>query len=647
MFTYIVITLASVTVQQTVQQFTQSTTGVKTAKFHQVKQTNFQMIPLDSAVFMNIPSTLACAALCRAKMSYCFSFIYSKTSRNCSLGSWLVPTDQYPASDELLYTTDQYYLKAESDQSFKVKLMNKSNIVNLDENANYTSCMEVRNTTEPRKLVQLTSGQVVMCDTQTDGGGWTIFQRRVSGATEFFRSWNDYKEGFGDYNVGNFYLGNENVYKLSSTDPHELRFDLTYLGKPYYALYSYFKFNNETDGYRLQFSNYSGDAGDAMSIRHTDAMFTTYDKDNNIKGGNCVPSFRGCWWYAFCHSVHLNGNWASKDYGLGLNWYNLTGNLTSAAGTIKTVSFQRVTRPYSMSPLNVVFTRVPSVAACAALCRANNTVCYSFMYSKTARNCTLGSWLVPADSSVSIGDNVLYTFDKYYVKSQADSSFGTPLMSTSNITGLDENANYTSCMEVRNTTEPRKLVQLTSGQVVMCDTQTDGGGWTIFQRRVSGVTEFFRSWNDYKEGFGDYNVGNFYLGNENVYKLSSTGPHELRFDLTYLGKPYYALYSYFKFNNETDGYRLQFSNYSGDAGDAMSRLNVNRKFTTFDRDNDVKSNANCALIYRAGWWYSYCHYAHLNGNWGSTDYSMGLNWYDLTGDYGNIEKCEIKFRPIV
>ena len=93
----------------------------------------------------------------------------------------------------------------------------------------------------------------VYCDHTVDGGGWTVFQRRTKQAVreDFYRTWQEYQEGFGDLE-GEFWLGLDVLHQLTSSQPQELRIDLAdYEGNKRYAKYGTFSVGNEDDKYRL------------------------------------------------------------------------------------------------------------------------------------------------------------------------------------------------------------------------------------------------------------------------------------------------------------------------------------------------------------------------------------------------------------
>ncbi|XP_045156939.1 techylectin-5B-like [Mercenaria mercenaria] len=188
---------------------------------------------------------------------------------------------------------------------------------------------------------------------------------------------------------------------------------------------------------------------------------------------------------------------------------------------------------------------------------------------------------------------------------------------------------------------------LQNGLRVYCDQVTDGGGWTVFQRRKDGSVDFERKWADYKAGFGDLE-GEFWLGNDNIHLLTATGNHELRIDMEdFEGNKAYATYSSFKIKSETENYAIEVSGYSGDAGDSLIRHHNGREFSTIDRDND-ESARMCAKTYRGAWWYSNCHASNLNGfyyNGANSPARECINWYYWKGtNTYSLKHVEMKLR---
>ncbi|CAB4021383.1 Hypothetical predicted protein, partial [Paramuricea clavata] len=180
---------------------------------------------------------------------------------------------------------------------------------------------------------------------------------------------------------------------------------------------------------------------------------------------------------------------------------------------------------------------------------------------------------------------------------------------------------------------------------VRCDMQTDGGGWTMFQRRQDASVDFYRGWQDYKNGFGDLN-GNFWLGLDRIHRLTKSGQNVLRVDLTdWNSDTAYAKYGSFSVASESDGYRLDLGSFSGNAGDSLTYHN-GMKFSTYDRDNDQKGS-NCAVDSQGAWWYKQCHHSNLNGQYlkaGEKSY-QGIRWHHWKRDSRSMKKTEIKLRP--
>uniref|UniRef100_W5K3R2 Tenascin-R n=1 Tax=Astyanax mexicanus TaxID=7994 RepID=W5K3R2_ASTMX len=180
------------------------------------------------------------------------------------------------------------------------------------------------------------------------------------------------------------------------------------------------------------------------------------------------------------------------------------------------------------------------------------------------------------------------------------------------------------------------------GVQVYCDMSTDDGGWIVFQRRQNGLTDFSRKWSDYRTGFGNLE-DEFWLGLDNIQKISAQGRYELRIDMRDGQEAVYANYDRFSIGDTKNLYKLRIGEYNGTAGDSLS-YHQGRPFSTKDRDHDI-AVTNCALSYKGAWWYKNCHRANLNGKYGESRHSQGINWYHWKGHEFSIPFVEMKMRP--
>ncbi|XP_063443139.1 angiopoietin-related protein 7-like isoform X2 [Mytilus trossulus] len=178
-----------------------------------------------------------------------------------------------------------------------------------------------------------------------------------------------------------------------------------------------------------------------------------------------------------------------------------------------------------------------------------------------------------------------------------------------------------------------------------CDMTTDGK-WTVIQKRLDGTTDFYRNWQEYKQGFGNVNC-EYGLGNDNLHNILSTKDYTLRIDLQdWNNETRYAEYDTFFIGNETTYYKLTI----GDSilSPSRERRTINgMAFSTFDSDND-NDTLNCALDYEhAGWWFNGCTDTNLNGIYynGGVVNKDGMYWKAWYGSDYSLKTVAMKIRP--
>ncbi|CBY07773.1 unnamed protein product [Oikopleura dioica] len=185
-----------------------------------------------------------------------------------------------------------------------------------------------------------------------------------------------------------------------------------------------------------------------------------------------------------------------------------------------------------------------------------------------------------------------------------------------------------------------------------------GSPKTVIQKRTTGDLNFNRDWRDYKYGFStnveaspymgrtmsggqrgprpsQCNLKEYWIGLEYIHALTNAGFNNLRIDLErWNGEEGTVTYGNFDIASERDQYRLNsvgiFKNDGNrDLGDAFRGTGFGDQgysqydkqdtdhesmaFSTYDRDNDLYEEGNCAREDGSGWWFNRCSAANLNG----------------------------------
>ncbi|XP_071835360.1 uncharacterized protein [Apostichopus japonicus] len=483
------------------------------------------------------------------------------------------------------------------------------------------------------------------CDNDLDAGGWTVLQRRRLDSVNFNRSWKDFRNGFG-FLGSEFWIGNEKIAYLTNQKRYQLRMDFENIDREtYFVTYDDFRISDAwgkyyisslgtfviSDESKIEWCPASEIFSNETCERTCDDPDTCISATSRTETEQCV-----------CVGDYLR----QQEQCIPLNQCNcFVVEKESVLTEGKYYINSRCTRKSTCRNNQLI---IDQSYQCSehATCDERNGVrkCYCIDgYEGDGVTCTL----IPKDC-----------YELYVSGTLSDGVY---------------------------TIYPNGWPH---GIQVYCEMESNGGGWTVFQRRSSASVDFYRGWLDYKNGFGNKNQDHW-LGNKYIHSLTNQKTYKLRIDLRdSASSSYYAVYSTFSINNEADKYRLSIGSHSrGNTGYDDLYYSNNKQFSTKDRDNDGWSKYDCAERHRGAWWFyyyyhcrgyysasecrsycqqsincelfpdgrdncAYCAYSHLNGDYDGSTQGTNIYWYtysdsDTLDSYGcSLQYTDMKIRPV-
>ena len=166
--------------------------------------------------------------------------------------------------------------------------------------------------------------------------------------------------------------------------------------------------------------------------------------------------------------------------------------------------------------------------------------------------------------------------------------------------------------------------------------ETDGGGWTLLQRRgAEPNTSFAKSLEEYEAGFGEP-AGEHWLGLATAARITDLGPQQLRVEGWTDGSLWFAVYGPISLN-VTDTYRLKAPWLHGNT----TAILVPAAGAVFQTSRDATSRSWQRS--QSGWWGATAYLGtNLNGVFRSGE--MVSRWMTVEGAQFYPTRTEMKLK---